>query len=167
MIVPKQSKDAFLIAKVKDFNQYNLIPGTANIIFENMYVGETNINPNQITDELDITLGNDKKISVVKQTVDDKSSSKTFSSYQEKVFTYDIIVRNNKKDAIDVEIKDQIPLSKDNDVKVELLQSDNAEFDKEKAYLTWNVKISPSETKKIRVSYKVRYPKDYSISNLN
>ena len=71
------------------------------------------------------------------------------------------------KPAIDVEIKDQIPLSKDNDVKVELLQSDNAEFDKEKAYLTWNVKISPSETKKIRVSYKVRYPKDYSISNLN
>lgn len=167
VIVPKQSKDAYLIAKVKDFNQYNLIPGTANIIFENMYVGETNINPNQITDELDITLGNDKKISVVKQTVDDKSSSKTFSSYQEKVFTYDIIVRNNKKDAIDVEIKDQIPLSKDNDVKVELLQSDNAEFDKEKAYLTWNVKISLSETKKIRVSYKVRYLKDYSISNLN
>lgn len=61
VIVPKQSKDAYLIAKVKDFNQYNLIPGTANIIFENMYVGETNINPNQITDELDITLGNDKK----------------------------------------------------------------------------------------------------------
>lgn len=167
VIIPKLSRDAFLIAKIKDFNQYNLIPGTANIIFENMYVGETNINPNQITDELDITLGNDKKISVVKQIVDDKSSAKTFSSYQEKTFTYDIIVRNNKKDAIDVELKDQIPLSQDNDVKVEMLQSNNAELDKEKGYLTWNLKIMPSETKKIRVSYKVRYPKDYSISNLN
>ncbi|SHK51451.1 DUF4139 domain-containing protein [Epilithonimonas mollis] len=167
VIVPKQSKDAFLIAKVKDFNQYNLIPGTANVIFENMYVGETNINPNQITDELDITLGNDKKISVVKQTVDDKSSSKMFSSYQEKTFTYDIIIRNNKKDTIDVEVKDQIPLSTDDAVKIELLQSDNAEYDKEKGYLTWNMKIPASETKKIRVSYKVRYPKDYSISNLN
>lgn len=103
----------------------------------------------------------------MKQIVDDKSSAKTFSSYQEKTFTYDIIVRNNKKDAIDVELKDQIPLSQNNDVKVEMLQSNNAELDKEKGYLTWNLKIMPSETKKIRVSYKVRYPKDYSISNLN
>lgn len=164
---PRQNTNAFLIARIKDFNQYNLIPGEASVIFENMYVGETKINPDQITDELSITLGDDKKISVRKEIVDDKSSTKLFSSYQEKTFTYDIIVRNNKKEAINIEMKDQIPLSKNEDVKVELLQTDGAELDKEKGFLTWNLKISASETKKIRISYKVRYPKDYSISNLN
>ncbi|MEY8761346.1 DUF4139 domain-containing protein [Chryseobacterium tongliaoense] len=164
---PKQKNDAFLIATIKNFNQYNLISAPANIIFENMYIGETSINPNQTSDELNITLGNDKKINVRKEVVDDKANVKFFSSYQEKTFTYDIVVRNNKKDMINIEIKDQFPLSKDEAVKIELLQSDRAEVDKEKGFLLWNVKISPSETKKFRVSYKVRYPKDYSISNLN
>lgn len=164
---PKYNRDAFLIAKIKDFNKYNLISAPANIIFENMYIGETNINPNQTDDELNITLGDDKKVSIRKETIYDKASVKLFSSYQEKTFTYDIIVRNNKKDAVDIEIKDQFPLSKDESVKIELLQSDKAEIDHEKGYLSWNTHVSPSETKKFRVSYKVRYPKDYSISNLN
>lgn len=164
---PKYSRDAFLIAKIKDFNKYNLISAPANIIFENMYIGETNINPNQTADELNITLGDDKKVSISKEVIYDKGNVKLFSSYQEKTFTYDIIVRNNKKDAIDIEIKDQFPLSKDESVKIELLQSEKAQVDQEKGYLSWNVNISPSETKKFRVSYKVRYPKDYSISNLN
>jgi uncharacterized protein (TIGR02231 family) len=165
--VPKARNEAYLIATVKDFNKYNLISGSANVIFENMFIGETKINPNQVTDELNITLGDDKKISVRKEVIDDKASVKFFSSYQEKTFTYDLIVRNNKKDAIDIEIKDQFPLSKDEAVKIELLQVDKAEIDKEKGFLTWNLKISSNETKKLRVSYKVRYPKDYSISNLN
>lgn len=98
--------------------------------------------------------------------MNDKSNEKFFSSYQEKTFTYDLIVRNNKKEVITIDIKDQIPLSKDESIKIELLQSDNADVDKEKGFLSWNVKISPSETKKFRVSYKVRYPKDFSVSNL-
>lgn len=165
-VAPKSSTDAFLIAKIKDFNKYDLISAPANIVFENMYIGETTIKPNQTTDELSITLGDDKKISVRKEVIDDKSNVKFFSSYQEKTITYDVVVRNNKKDAIEIEIKDQFPLSKDESVKIELLQTSNAEVDKEKGYLTWDTKIAPSETKKFRVSYKVRYPKDFSISNL-
>ncbi|MGC5746080.1 DUF4139 domain-containing protein [Chryseobacterium sp. NFX27] len=165
--VPKYNATAYLVADIKDFNKYNLISGPASVIFENMYVGETRINPNQANDKMSITLGDDKKISVRKEVVKDKASEKLFSSYQEKTITYDLVVRNHKKEAINIEIRDQIPLSKDEAVKIELLESDNAELDKEKGFLLWNVKISSSETKKFRVSYKVRYPKDFSISNLN
>ncbi len=165
--VPKYNTTAYLVADIKDFNKYNLISGGASVIFENMYVGETRINPNQTNDKMSITLGDDKKISIRKEMVNDKASEKLFSSYQEKTITYDLVVRNNKKEAINIEIRDQVPLSKDESVKIELLQSDNADLDKEKGFLLWNVKISSSETKKFRVSYKVRYPKDFSISNLN
>lgn len=165
--VPKYSTTAYLVADIKDFNKYNLISGPASVIFENMYVGETRINPNQTDDKMSITLGDDKKITVRKEMVNDKASEKLFSSYQEKTITYDIVIRNNKKDPIDIEVKDQYPLSKDESVKIELLQNDKADLDKEKGYLIWNLRMQPSETKKMRVSYKVRYPKDYSISNLN
>lgn len=82
--VPKYNTTAYLVADIKDFNKYNLISGGASVIFENMYVGETRINPNQTNDKMSITLGDDKKISIRKEMVNDKASEKLFSSYQEK-----------------------------------------------------------------------------------
>jgi hypothetical protein len=46
------------------------------------------------------------------------------------------------------------------------LQSDNAAANKETGILTWTLKLNPGETKKVRISYKVRYPKDKTIDNL-
>lgn len=158
---PNYRKEAFLTAKVKDFNKFDIVSANANIIFENMYVGETEIQANQTKEELSITLGNDPKISIKRENINDKSSEKLLSSYQEKTITYDLIIRNNKKESIQIEIKDRFPISNDSAIKVELLEHSNAEKDLEKGILTWKMKINPSETKKLRVSYKVRYPKDY------
>ena len=163
---PRYSTDAFLLAKVKDFSKYGLLTAPANIIFENMYIGETTINPSQTEEEMNITLGNDRRISINKEDIKDKSGEKFLSSYREKTVTYDLVIRNNKKESINIEIKDGIPLSNNEAIKVELLESSGAKKNDETGILLWNLKISPSETKKLRVSYKVRYPKDFMINNL-
>ena len=163
---PRYSTDAFLLAKIKDFSKYGLLTAPANIIFENMYIGETTINPSQTEEELNVTLGNDRRISVKKEDIKDKSGEKFLSSYREKTVTYDLVIRNNKKESINIEIKDGIPLSNNEAINVELLESSGAKKNDETGILIWNIKISPSETKKLRVSYKVRYPKDFMINNL-
>ncbi|MEZ4854215.1 DUF4139 domain-containing protein [Flavobacterium sp.] len=163
--VPNYIREAFLLAKIDNFSKYGFISAKAKIIFENMYIGETYINPSQTEDELPITLGNDNRISVKRVEVKDKSSEKFLSSNVEKTVTYDLVIRNNKKQNITIEIKDRYPISNNEAVKVELLERSGAKVDDEKGFLTWNEKISASETKTIRVSYKVKYPKDYSISN--
>lgn len=162
---PRYSTDAFLLAKVKDFSKYGLLTAPANIIFENMYIGETTINPSQTEEEMNITLGNDRRISINKEDIKDKSGEKFISPYREKTVTYDLVIRNNKKESINIEIKDGIPLSNNDAIKVELLESSGAKKNDETGILLWNLKISPSETKKLRVSYKVRYPKDFMINN--
>lgn len=163
---PRYSTDAFLLAKIKDFSKFGLVTAPANIIFENMYIGETTLDPNQTENEMNITLGNDRRISIKKEDIKDKSSDKFLSSTREKVVTYDLIIRNNKKESINIEIKDGIPLSNNEAVKVELLESTGAKKTDETGMLIWNLKIGPSETKKLRVSYKVRFPKDFIINNL-
>ncbi|MHC8950453.1 DUF4139 domain-containing protein [Sphingobacterium hungaricum] len=161
---PNYSTEAYLLAKIKDFSQYGFVTANASIVFENMYVGETQINPNQTDNELNITLGNDRRISIKRENVQDKSGEKFLSSFREKTVTYDLVLRNNKKENISIEIQDRIPLSTDNSVKVELIEHSNAKVDAEKGFLNWKVSLAPSETKKIRVSYKVRSPKDMIIS---
>jgi uncharacterized protein (TIGR02231 family) len=164
--VPKVEKEAFLLAELNDYSKYNLLPGEANIIFEGMYVGKTQINPNQTQDTLNLSMGRDKKISIKREKVVDKSGTKFLSSYKEQTFTYDIIVRNNKKEEINMLLKDQYPLSTDKEMTVELLDKDGAKANEETGVLTWEIKLKPNETKKYRISYKIKYPKDKVIGNL-
>ncbi len=163
---PRVEKEAFLLAEINDYSKYNLLQGEANIIFEGMYVGKTMINPNQTADTLSLSMGRDKSISIKRDKVVDKSGTKFLSSKKEQTFTFDITLRNNKKEAVDMKLQDQIPLSPDKEIEIELLESNNGKLAAETGILTWDLNLKPSETKKIRISYKVRYPKDRTISNL-
>jgi uncharacterized protein (TIGR02231 family) len=163
---PRIEKEAFLLAEISDYSKFNLLPGEANIIFEGMYVGKTMINPNQTSDTLNLSMGRDKKISIKREKIADKSGTKFLSSYKEQTFTYDITIRNNKKESVELLLKDQYPISTDKEITVELLEKDRAKVNEETGILTWDLKLGANETKKIRISYKVRYPKDKVIDNL-
>ncbi len=163
---PRVEKEAFLLAEISDYSKYNLLPGEANIIFEGLYVGKTYINANQTSDTLNLSMGRDKKISIKREKVVDKSGTKFLSSKKEQTFTYDITVRNNKKEAVQLLLKDQYPLSPDKEIEVILAESDGAKVNVETGILTWELNLKANETRKIRLSYKVKYPKDKIIGNL-
>ncbi|NRT15512.1 uncharacterized protein (TIGR02231 family) [Flavobacterium sp. 28A] len=163
---PRADKEAFLLAEIIDYSKYNLLQGEANIIFEGMYVGKTLINPNQTVDTLKLSMGRDKNIAITREKVSNKSGTKFLSSYKEQTFTYDISVRNNKKEAVEILLKDQYPLSTNKDITVELLENDRAKVNEETGLLSWELKLDSNETKKIRISYKVKYPKDQIIDNM-
>lgn len=162
--VPKVENEAFLLAEIADYSKYNLLRGEANIIFEGMYVGKTFIEPNQTSDTLNLSMGRDKKVSIKREKVADKSGTKFLSAKKEQTFTFDITVRNNKKEAVELLLKDQYPLSTNKDIEVELLQSDGAKVNTETGILTWQLQLKANENKKFRISYKVRYPKDQNLN---
>jgi len=162
--VPKVENEAFLLAEIADYSKYNLLQGEANIIFEGMYVGKTFIQPNQTSDTLNLSMGRDKKVSIKREKIADKSGTKFLSAKKEQTFTYDITVRNNKKEAVELLLKDQYPLTTNKEIEVELLQSDGAKVNAETGILTWQLQLKPNENKKIRISYKVRYPKDQTLN---
>lgn len=164
--VPKLEKEAFLLAELSDYSKYNLLRGEANIIFEGMYIGKTFIDPNQTNDTMRMSMGRDKKIAIKREKIVDKSGTKFLSSSKEQVFTYEITIKNNKKEAVSLTLKDQYPVSTDKDIEIELLQSDKAKINEETGILTWEVDLKAGESKKIRLSYKVKYPKNKFIENL-
>ncbi|MEL1244689.1 DUF4139 domain-containing protein [Flavobacterium sp. DGU11] len=166
LAIPKLDKEAYLMAEITDYSKYNLLKGEANIIFEGMYAGKTYIDPGQTTDTLSLSMGRDKKIDIERTKVVEKSGSKFLSSKKEQTFTYDIIVRNNKKEAVQLTLKDQYPLSTLENMEVELLESSSADVNKETGILQWQMKLKAGETKKVRLSYRVRHPKNISVGNL-
>ncbi|WEK18951.1 MAG: DUF4139 domain-containing protein [Candidatus Pedobacter colombiensis] len=164
--IPKMDNDVFLMAEITDYEKLNLLPGEANLIFENSYIGKSYINPNALNDTLKLSMGRDKKIIIKREKIAEQTGVKTIGSNKKQTFTYEITIRNSKKENINLQLKDQYPISTDKDMEVELLSSSGAEVDKETGILTWNLNMKPSSTQKIRISYSVKYPKDKVIPNL-
>jgi uncharacterized protein (TIGR02231 family) len=162
--VPKLDKDAYLLGEVADWEKLNLIPGEANIIFEGTYVGKSYIDPNSTQDTLNLTLGRDKRVVVKREKVVDYSSVKFMGSNKKQVFTYEITVKNNKKEKIQMLLKDQYPISSTREIEEELLESGGADVNKDTGVLTWKVELAPGESKKYRISYSVKYPKDKTVN---
>jgi TonB-dependent SusC/RagA subfamily outer membrane receptor len=158
--VPKLDKDVFLLAEIADWEKLNLLPGEANIIFEGTYIGKSFIDPSSTQDTLNLTMGRDKRVVVKREKLVDFSSVKFLGANKKQVFTYEITVKNNKKDAIDILVKDQYPVSQNKEVEVELLEKSDAADNTEIGVLTWKLKLAPGEVKKLKVSYSVKYPKD-------
>ena len=161
---PKLDTNAYLIAKVKNYGDYNILPGEANVVFEGMYVGKTYVNANANEDELRLSLGKDQNISVTRTMINDKSGTKTLSSRKVQDFVYEISVRNNKKESISIVVEDQIPISSNTDIEITLADKGGATTDAEKGELTWEIQLKPNETKKIRFSYQVKSAKDKSLN---
>lgn len=158
--VPKLDKDSYLLGEIADWEKLNLLPGEANIIFEGTYTGKSYIDPSSTNDTLNLTLGKDKRLVIKKEKLKDFSSVKFLGSNKKQVFTYEITVKNNKKEAVQLSLKDQYPLSANKEIEVELLESSSAADNKELGVLTWKLQLEPGDSKKFRVSYSVRYPKD-------
>ncbi|MFY8004909.1 MAG: DUF4139 domain-containing protein, partial [Chitinophagaceae bacterium] len=158
--VPKLDKDAYLLAEIADWEKLNLMPGTANIIVEGTYVGKTFIDPSSIQDTLQLTLGRDKKLNIKRDKLADFSSVKFLGSNKLQKFTYEITVKNTKKEAVNLLLKDQFPISTNKEIEVELVESSNAQINYDLGILNWELKLQPNETKKIQFTYTVKYPKD-------
>lgn len=99
-----------------------------------------------------------------RKKLEDFSSVKFLGSNKLQKFTYEIVVKNNKKEAVNIVIKDQYPLSTNKDIEVELNETSGAVADKDNGSLMWQLKLEPNESKTFRFSYTVKYPKDKTIN---
>ncbi|MFT4968525.1 MAG: hypothetical protein ACI9O4_000254 [Chitinophagales bacterium] len=162
--VPKLDCGAFLLAKVSDWGQYNLLPGSANLFFEGAYVGQSSINPDVSSDTLLLSMGRDEGIKITRNELKDFTSKKMMGSNKKETYAYEIEIRNNKSTAVEIEILDQVPVSQQKEIEVELEDGGGAQYNEELGKLEWNISLAPNQSKKLKFVYSVKYPKDKQVN---
>ena len=55
---------------------------------------------------------------------------------------------------------DQVPISSNKDVEVEIIEISSAKQDEKNGYLNWEVKLEPAEAKTFIIKFAVKFPKD-------
>src|SRR5690606_429416 len=94
--VPKIDRDAFLIARIVDWEKYNLLEGEANVFFEDTYVGKSLLDVRYASDTLEISMGRDKKVAVNREKLKDFTTKQFIGNKKEETRTWKTTVKNNK-----------------------------------------------------------------------
>ncbi|MFK7908173.1 MAG: DUF4139 domain-containing protein, partial [Chitinophagales bacterium] len=164
--VPKLDEGAFLLAKITNWGNLNLLAGNANIFFDDTYIGQSFINPATTADTLLLSFGRDEQIQIKRMELNDLSETNFLGNKRTETKTYEISVRNNKGTTAHIEILDQIPISQNENIEVKLIGKDGAEYTEKYGKLLWRLDIPAGQTKKIKLEYSVKYPKGRLVAGL-
>jgi uncharacterized protein (TIGR02231 family) len=157
--IPKLRNQVFLMAKITDWGQYNLTPGLVNLFIDGSYIGNTFFDPTAVTDTLAISLGKDQKMSVNRIQLNDFKEKKILGLTIKETYGYEITLRNNNSESVNVQLFDQIPISRNAEIEVEQSELTGAILNKELGEVHWSVALKANESKKVRLIYSVKYPK--------
>jgi uncharacterized protein (TIGR02231 family) len=163
---PKLEKEVFLIATITNWEQTGLLPGEANLFNEGTYVGKSYFDTKITGDTLPISLGRDKNININRKKTKNYTEKNFTGNTKKTSLEYEIEIKNKKKGEIDLVIEDQYPLSKIEEVEVDLFNDGGATVNKETGKLRWNFKLKAAENKTLKFGYNVKYPKKIILNNL-
>ncbi len=166
IIAPKIDLNAFLVAELKNWEQYKLLSGEANVYFENKFIGKTYINEQSVDNKLKLSLGRDTRIIGKREEIENFKARKTIGSNIRESFGYKISVRNTKSETVKVVIEDQVPVSQDSDIEVDVEDLQGGVLEANTGKVTWEFDLSAAQNKEFLLKYTVKYPKDKRINNL-
>ncbi|MDB2555176.1 mucoidy inhibitor MuiA family protein [Flavobacteriaceae bacterium] len=158
--VPRIEERAFLVASLKNWEQYNLLEGEASIYFEDTFIGTSLIDTRFTKNNLDISLGVDKNITVKRTKSKDFTTKQFIGNKKEETSLWDIAIKNNKKQSIKIIILDQIPISTREEITITLDKSFNGELDKKTGEIKWLKIINSNDIEEFQLKYTARYPKN-------
>ncbi|UKN03196.1 DUF4139 domain-containing protein [Paracrocinitomix mangrovi] len=157
--VPKLDLSVYMVARISDLGDLNLIPGTANLFHDGAYLGNTWIDPGIMADTLDLSLGKDPNLVVKRTLLKNDSKERVVGDKVVKTLAYKIQIRNHKNSSVKLIVQDQVPISRKKEIEVSIDELSRGELNEITGIINWNTRIKNASTKEIDLKFTVKYDK--------
>ncbi|MBP7688239.1 MAG: mucoidy inhibitor MuiA family protein [Thermoflexales bacterium] len=157
--VPKLAEAVYRRATLTNRSEYLLLPGQANLFVDGDFVGTLTLDRVAPNEEFDLTLGVDERVVVTRELKAREVDKKIIGDRRRIRVAYEIEVRNLRDRAIDLEVRDQLPVSRHEQIKVKLEAADPKPIEQtELNELIW--KLSPAANAKqlCRFDFTIEHP---------
>lgn len=124
VLVPKLRAAAFLKARLRNTSTITLLRGPAGLTLDGSFLGNTTLSRCSAGEVFSLNLGTDPAVNVVyTKPVVRRSQTGVFAKEGSSVFTRSILITNTKsKEPLEGTVFDQIPVSDDEKLRVDILQ---------------------------------------------
>ncbi|HZR85493.1 MAG TPA: mucoidy inhibitor MuiA family protein [Bradyrhizobium sp.] len=163
---PSVDPTAFLEASFVQSDDVPLLPGRVSIYRDGSFVGRARMTASAKDETVRLGFGADDKVkierSVVKRSEGSAGLIVTTSKTDERSFKTS--VRNGHDFPIKIAIEDQLPVSENEEIQVEMLPQTTpptaTDVHDRRGVLQWAFEAKPGEVRDIAFAWRVRWPKD-------
>jgi uncharacterized protein (TIGR02231 family) len=166
--VPVLDPTAYLEASFVQSEDAPLLPGRISIYRDGMFVGQGKMAAAGKDEKVRLGFGADDKVKIERAVLKRNEGSSGLivtSKVDERAFKTS--VRNGHDFPIKVAIEDQLPVSENDEIAVELLPSSTppttTNLHDKRGVLEWAFEVKPSEAKDINFAWRMRWPKDKGV----
>ncbi len=161
---PKLSPYVYLHAKVTNDKDHPLPGGPVNIFAGPTFVGRSFLTPTGRNEKFDLYLGVDEEVKVKRTELVEKRKKAMLGLRARKDYTYKIEVENYKKAPARVVVVDQIPVSRNAEIKAEYVSATIEPSEKKDlGILRWNLDVVAGGKKEFEFQFFVEHPADKAV----
>lgn len=164
---PRIDARGFLYAKMVVPRQAPTLPGQVALFRDGTFVGNGRLPQLAGGEEHELGFGADDNIRVRANVVEDKrGETGIIATSKTEQRLWRITIRSLHERPIAYSIQDQLPVSGNNDIKVELVSRpvpSRRDIEDKRGVLAWDDRLNPDEEKTIEFGYKISWPGAKSI----
>jgi uncharacterized protein (TIGR02231 family) len=166
--IPKNIQNVFLTAKTKNTSPFQLLYGPIKNFVDGSFVGNSWLKDTAPGQKIELGLGLDDSFEVKRKLIKKEGGDGgIFNQVQTQRYIFEISVKNFKDQSVKIEVKDQLPLPYQEEIKVRTNQISPEPDTKDKQnFLTWHLNLKPKERKTITLDFQVDYPEGKTVKGL-
>jgi uncharacterized protein (TIGR02231 family) len=166
--MPNADQHVYQLAALTNPAAYPLLEGRARSYRNGAYMGDARLAHQGVGAPFEISLGPDEELQIKRSTLDDRGVDAGFFSSTKKILrAYRTRLTNQAAGPETIELREQIPVSKVDDVRVELLAkatSGGYQLDAARGFVTWSVTLVRGEWRDVDIGYAIGLPDSWDIT---
>lgn len=168
IVMPRLVSFAYLQAKVKNIaNSATLLAGTANIFRDNIFVGTSELGNIVPGEEFKLNLGIDEGLKIERDLVEREVDKKFIGKFRKITYAYRLQITNLLDIEANLELIEQLPVSRNEQIKVRLNRTKPQIQSGEMGTLQWNLTLAPQDKQEIYYQFTVEHPPQLTIMGLD
>ena len=166
LAIPRLIEIAYLRARATNDSELALLAGEVSIFRDGVFVGKANLKNTAPGGELELFLGPDEQVRARREMTTRETDKNFIGSSKRVHFAYQIELNNLKKQTIVLEVQDQVPVSRSENIKIKLRGSAPEATLSDLGVLEWRINLDAGEKKTLRFDYGVESGRDTKVVGL-
>lgn len=165
--VPAISPYVFQLASLTNPAPYPLMAGRVHVYRGATFVGDVDIEYRAPGEPMEVSLGLDEQIELDRKDLQKQNREAGFMSGTQTIaHSYRTLLKNRSDGDVVVEIREQIPVSKMDDIKVVVDKEKTAPgftLDPVRGHLVWKATVKRGATETRDIAFTIELPKDWAL----
>ena len=160
---PKLDPQVYLTAMFTDWEDLDLMNGRMHVYFGEDYVGESQLRLDFVEDTLAISLGPDPNLVVRRKRTLREDKVGAFTGKKEFNREYTFTVINRKSSDVHIQVEDQLPLVRTEEIVIDRLKLDGAHVHEPSGQVVWDLHVKAGDTEQRRLRYAIQSPRELMV----